>query len=357
MLNFLTPAATTSESCPVVVVGGSVSGLGVARSLAPAQTSVVVIDTSRFNAALWSRHCSGHTVADASGEKLIDELIALSRRFAQRPVLILTQDAAVEAVSQWRTRLNPHFRFLLPSEEAVDLLNDKGKFHDFAMQERLPVPRGILVTAADGIAEIDSLGAPMVVKPTRKSALLGTGLERAMRFDNIDEAKAHCASILSMNGNAIVQEWIDGPDDGIYFCLFYCDSAGQPLRIFTGRKLWRFPRVSGRPRPASPPLTCMMRSQRLQSGSRPARAFPAWADLNSSVTRTPAHSSSSNRRWDASTGRRRSRRCRGSTFQWPPSCTQPVSRFHLPETMRHRLRGARRSSIPRRSIYGRLELT
>ena len=38
-----------------------------------------------------------------------------------------------------------------------------------------------------------------------------------------------------------MQEWVEGPDHGIYFCLFYCDAAGKPLRIFTGRKLSAFP--------------------------------------------------------------------------------------------------------------------
>jgi D-aspartate ligase len=38
-----------------------------------------------------------------------------------------------------------------------------------------------------------------------------------------------------------VQRWVEGPDHGIYFCLFFCDAAGKPLRIFTGRKLSAYP--------------------------------------------------------------------------------------------------------------------
>ncbi len=235
------PEIGPDTSCPVVVVGGSVAGLGVARSLSAARTSVVILDTSQFNAALWSRHCSGRVIASVSGESLIDELKAVARSFTQPPLLILTKDAAVEAVSQWRAELEPCYRFLLPSEATVDLLNDKGRFHDFAMQEGFPVPRGIVVTSARGIAELDSMAAPVVVKPARKSALQHPGLDRATRFDTMDEAKAHCAALLKHNADAIVQEWIEGPDHGIYFCLFFCDAAGQPLRIFTGRKLSAFP--------------------------------------------------------------------------------------------------------------------
>src|SRR5258708_2090569 len=213
------PSATGQDtSCPVVVVGGSVAGLGVARSLASAGTSVVVLDTSRFNAALWSRHGSGRVIASLSGKPLIDELKVLARSFTQPPLLVLTQDAAVEAVSQWRAELEPCYRFLLPSAATVDLLNNKGKFHDFAKQQGFPVPRGVVVTAASGLAGLDQIAAPVVVKPARKTALQHPGLDRATRFDNMDEAKAHCAALLKQNADAIVQRWIEGPDHRIYFC-------------------------------------------------------------------------------------------------------------------------------------------
>src|SRR3569832_2296821 len=73
--------------CPVVIVGGSMAGLGAARSLAPAHASVVVLDTSRFNAGMASRHCSGRVIAAVSGRKLVDELKAVARDFAQQPLL------------------------------------------------------------------------------------------------------------------------------------------------------------------------------------------------------------------------------------------------------------------------------
>jgi predicted ATP-grasp superfamily ATP-dependent carboligase len=231
------PPHTVSESsCPVVVVGGGVAGLGAARCLA-AQSPVVVLDTSPFEAALWSRHCSGRVIASLSGKPLIDELNALACSFTQPPLLVLTQAAAVEAVSQWRAELEPHYRFLLPAQTTVDLLTDKGRFHDFAVQEGFPVPRGVVVSVASGLAELDQMAAPVVVKPARKGALQHSGLDRAIRFDTMDEAKAHCAALLRQNADAIVQRWIAGPDHGIYFCLFFCDHSGELLRTFTGRQL------------------------------------------------------------------------------------------------------------------------
>src|SRR6267154_5414951 len=79
------PLASQESACPAVVVGGSVAGLGVVRSLSRTGAQVMVLDTSRFNAALWSRHCEGRVIASLSGRRLIDELKAAGSRFTQRP--------------------------------------------------------------------------------------------------------------------------------------------------------------------------------------------------------------------------------------------------------------------------------
>src|SRR6266481_9729690 len=94
------PHHSQPDACPVVVVGGNVAGLGVVRSLSITGAPLMVLDTSSLNAALWSRHCEGRVIASLSGSQLIDELRAARSSFAQRPLLILTQDATVEAVSR-----------------------------------------------------------------------------------------------------------------------------------------------------------------------------------------------------------------------------------------------------------------
>jgi predicted ATP-grasp superfamily ATP-dependent carboligase len=223
------------------VVGGSVAGLGVVRSLSKTSASIVVFDTSRFNAALWSRHCKGRVIASLSGVRLIDELKTAGSSFAQRPLLILTQDATVEAVSAWREELEPYYRLLLPPPDIVDLFNDKGKFHDFATRENFSVPESVVVRGFEDLIRIEALRLPLIVKPARKSVLQDSGLDRAARFERLEDAMAHCRALMKFDAHAIVQEWVDGPDDEIFFCLFFCDPSGQPLLFFTGRKLSAFP--------------------------------------------------------------------------------------------------------------------
>jgi D-aspartate ligase len=235
------PHHSQADDCPVMVVGGNVAGLGVVRSLSITGASLIVLDTSRFNAALWSRHCEGRVIASLSGRQLIDELKAVGSSFAKRPLLVLTQDATVEAVSRWRDDLEPYYRFLLPPPDIVELFNDKGEFHEFAVQEKFSVPESVVVRCVDDLIRIEALQLPVIVKPARKTDLQDSGLDRAARFDRLEDATAHCMALVKLKACAIVQEWVDGPDDQIFFCLFFCDLSGQPLRFFTGRKLSAYP--------------------------------------------------------------------------------------------------------------------
>ncbi|MEA2887689.1 MAG: D-aspartate ligase [Bradyrhizobium sp.] len=235
------PLCSQESACPVVVVGGSVAGLGVVRSLSGTGAPVTVLDTSHFNAALWSRHCKGRVIAHLAGRQLIDELKAEGSRFAQRPLLVLTQDATVEAVSRWRDDLAPYYRFLLPPPDIVEIFNDKGEFHDFATREKFSVPESVVIRCIDDLVRIEALQLPVIIKPARKTDLHESGLDRAARFDRLEDAIAHCMALMKLKASAIVQQWVDGPDDQIFFCLFFCDPSGQPLRFFTGRKLSAYP--------------------------------------------------------------------------------------------------------------------
>jgi D-aspartate ligase len=47
--------------------------------------------------------------------------------------------------------------------------------------------------------------------------------------------------MLGAAGTLVVQEWIEGPDSGIYFALFHRGTAARSRHIFIGRKLAAYP--------------------------------------------------------------------------------------------------------------------
>ena len=109
---------------PVVVVNSSLNALGVIRSLAPGRMPIYVVTKTRRSPAAWSRFCRVIRFSSLSGRALIDGLKRLAQQIGQRPVLILTGDAEVDAVSAYRAELEPLYRISLPTQQMVAMLAD-----------------------------------------------------------------------------------------------------------------------------------------------------------------------------------------------------------------------------------------
>jgi D-aspartate ligase len=222
---------------PAVVVNSSLNALGVIRSLAPGRMSVYMVTTTRRCPAAWSRFCRVVQLPSLSGRALIDGLKRLANRIGQKPVLILTGDAEVDAVSTFREELEPLFRISLPSKEVVTLLADKTLFQKYAEREQFPVPRAIVITRASELQLIAGLTPPLVIKPGDKTLVLSGQVERAVRVNTLERARSEASRMLHHAARLVVQEWVDGADTEIYFTLFACDSSCNVLTIFCGRKL------------------------------------------------------------------------------------------------------------------------
>jgi D-aspartate ligase len=78
---------------------------------------------------------------------------------------------------------------------------------------------------------------PVVLKPAGKALVLAGVVERATRADTLAEACAVARRMRSAASSVVVQEWIDGDDDDIYFTLFVCDRQARIVALFTGRKM------------------------------------------------------------------------------------------------------------------------
>jgi D-aspartate ligase len=225
------------DSVPAVVVGGTLNGLGVVRSLARGGMPIYLLDTTRRCAAGWSRHVSFVPVAALQGRALTDRLLELGTRLGCRPVLILTSDQSVNWVSEHREDIEPHYRISLPADPIVRALADKTLFQELAEREGFPVPRSVCLGERSDLERLATLAPPLIVKPADKTLVLSGAVERAVRAASLADAQCVCAQMLARAPRVIVQEWIEGPDTDITFTLFSCDGRGRLLGLFAGRKL------------------------------------------------------------------------------------------------------------------------
>jgi len=223
---------------PAVVILGGLNSLGVSRSLGAGNVTSYTIDTRWLNPGMWSRYSHPVRSNSLEGQPLVQTLAQLQAKLGGRPVLFNTHELAVLALSQHRDRVNAQFRFRLPPHETVLVLQDKARFHELATSAGLPVPPGAVLRSQADIAKmLSALRLPLVVKPADKEKVhrgkvRGIALCRSAR-----EAVIACERVLESAGEVLVQEWVDGRNDEIYFCLFYRGRDGQIVSMFTGRKL------------------------------------------------------------------------------------------------------------------------
>jgi D-aspartate ligase len=237
------PASTASALPLAVVVGGADNGggLGLVRSLGAAAIPIAVLDREASASALHSRFARTRIITELSGRPLVDTLLSLGKGAALRPVLFLTTDEAVLTVSQHRDELAPLYRLRLPEHDRLTAIASKADFQKIAEAQGFPVPRAVQVKSLADIGKLASLTFPVVIKPANKTqAYLASAFARGYRIGSIEEAERLCRDILPTLPDLIVQEWIEGTDRDLYFCLQYRGSDGM-VASFTGRKLSIWP--------------------------------------------------------------------------------------------------------------------
>jgi len=237
-----TRVAPVALSTPAVIVGADADALGIARSLGRAGVPLIVADSDARRPAMHSRYARPLVISAMSGPGLIDSLLALRTRLDERPVLFVTTDLQVRTVSNYRERLTGAFHMRLPDDDCVCQLLDKRGFQQLAERHGFPVPRSITVREEKDFVKFAGLQFPAVIKPPNKEYF---NAPRALTVSSREQAEAMCRAILPEVPGLILQEWIEGSESDIYFCLQYRGESGVTVSSFTGRKLRCWPPQTG----------------------------------------------------------------------------------------------------------------
>ncbi len=177
------------------------------------------------------------------GETLIEDLERLAATAFRdvHPVLFLTQEETVKSVSHHRERLASHYRFMLPEKATVEALLHKEGFQRLAEKYGAAIPPLVHIKSLLDLPALDTLRYPIVVKPGARHAEYGHRFKKAYRIESVEEATDLLRRVLAVAPDVVAQEWIEGPDTNIYFCLQYLNRQARPLATFTGRKIRSWP--------------------------------------------------------------------------------------------------------------------
>jgi len=229
---------------PAVVIGlDSITGLQTARILADRGVPVVGVVADRKHWGAHTNACVEVVESALSGEDLVSSLVHLGRRLDRSSVLVPCTDGSVDTLSLHRARLADRYVLPLAPHAVVELLMDKVSFARHAAEAGLPIPRTEVVRSR---AELESAAArfsyPCVLKPPIKSTTwLAHTSAKGFAVQDARQLMSVYATVATWSPSLLVQEWVVGPEDGLFSCNGYFSEQGAPLATFVARKVRQWP--------------------------------------------------------------------------------------------------------------------
>ena len=226
---------------PAVVIGGDLNPLGIVRSLAAGGVPTVVLATDATEPAMRSRYGRKVLVPGLEGTELIEALLRIAQSFSGRAVLFLTEEKTVRTVSEHRVALEARYFIRLPPHELLMRLMHKQGFQEFAEAYHAPVPHTLQLRSPYDLGQATTMRYPCVLKPAYKHYGYGAKFKKAYVVETVNEVERLYKEIAPTLADLVLQEWIEGGDHDIYFCLQYVGEKGVTIASFTGRKIRAWP--------------------------------------------------------------------------------------------------------------------
>jgi len=238
-------AANGKYAAPALVVGDGLNALGVIRSLAAASIPVVAMTTDPRAPSALTRYGRKQLVGNLHDDSLVHDLLRFAAGSMARPIVFLTEEGSVRVVSEHRDRLADRIAIRLPEHHRLMELMHKSGFQSLAERFGAPIPKLRQLTKESDLESLSDLRFPCVLKPGAKNYEYGARFKKAYVIQSRDEARALWQEISPVLPDLVVQEWIEGEDGDIYFCLQYVGESGA-VGSFPGRKVRSWPlRIGG----------------------------------------------------------------------------------------------------------------
>ena len=239
-------SAITSSSkqtvAEAVVVGICAHGLSVVRSLWSGGVRVHVLENNMKLPGTLTKMANVHFARDINGAALVDVLLETSDRInaAEKPILFLTNDNMVAEVAKHWDRLEGSYELSWQDcRKTIASLLVKSALEERCVKAGLNYPSTYkLASLRDLELARSELEFPVIVKPEKPLGRFKT--RRISSFDGLVKLAQSYSSDLPF----LVQQWIVGGDEKLFFCALYLD-RGKVLARFDGRKLLSHPPAMG----------------------------------------------------------------------------------------------------------------
>ena len=194
-----------------------------------------------------SRYFSDFWFCDNGVDATLDLLIEKGKRFSERPVLYPITDLHVRCIALRIEEIISYFRIGLPDADIIESAMSKKGIADLVSKMKLPGPQTFFLSEPNHIFDvIKNLKLPCIIKPEFRSAEFAKAATQKAYFATDSKGLLNFYQSFShLDPNAVIQQYIPGGDQDIYFCLQYYNSKSECLASFAGRKIRQWPPLCG----------------------------------------------------------------------------------------------------------------
>ena len=203
----------------VVIFGGHIQALGLARQVKAKGLEVVLIVEDKYQVARFSRAVS-RTIVAPIGDWILE--IGKLELPNKGSLLFPTNDEAVEMLCGRYEEYKERFALGVPEPKVIELFNDKRRAYRFAEASGVHCPK---CWYPDTMEEVEALSKelpyPVVVKPAVMYSFHATFGKKAFRCDDAASLKATYMRIAAKQyplETLVVQEFLDGGAKNLYSC-------------------------------------------------------------------------------------------------------------------------------------------
>ena len=202
----------------VVIIGGHIQALGLARQVAQKQLEVVLLLDTAWAVARFSRYVA-KTVYYKSAEELHAQIMQLQLP-NKATLLFPTNDEAVEVLSNHYEEYGMHFAMGIPNPSIVALFNNKRSAYQYVQNNGIPCPKCWYPNTIDEVREMaKTLEYPVVVKPAVMYSFHATFGKKAYQCNNAEDLITIFQRIESANypiDTILIQEFLSGGPKYLY---------------------------------------------------------------------------------------------------------------------------------------------
>jgi D-aspartate ligase len=222
----------------VVCEVGWVNGLGAIRALGRAGIRTIALDHRPWALGFRSRYTLPLVAPDPLPDQdgFISFLLELAEELGRPAPIFPTHDEHLNALAQRRNELGESYLCPFPDWNVLEPLQSKR--HQLAVASRLGMATPATVhprSLDEALAATAEIGYPVFVKPSENIVFKRTHKRQAFVCRSRPELEH--AYALTADYEPMVQEFIPGGDEWLWSLGTYISAAGEPLAVFSGRKL------------------------------------------------------------------------------------------------------------------------